>query len=44
LPLPATTSELLAKYIHGKLKEIYKDKKIKVKIGESRSTNAIFED
>ncbi len=44
LPLPATTSELLAKYIHNKLKKIYKDKKIKVKIGESRSTTAIFED
>jgi 6-pyruvoyltetrahydropterin/6-carboxytetrahydropterin synthase len=44
LPLPATTSELLAKYIHSKLKEIYKEKKIKVRIGESRSTNAIFED
>jgi 6-pyruvoyltetrahydropterin/6-carboxytetrahydropterin synthase len=44
LPLPATTSELLAKFIHGKLKEIYKDKKIRVKIGESRSTTAVFED
>ena len=44
LPLPATTSELLAKYIHNKLKDIYKDKKIKVKVRESRSTMAIYED
>ena len=44
LPLPATTSELLAKYIHNELKEIYGDKKIKVIIGESRSTSAVFEE
>ncbi|MFW9819625.1 MAG: 6-pyruvoyl tetrahydropterin synthase family protein [Candidatus Thorarchaeota archaeon] len=44
LPLPATTSELLAKYIHNKLKEIYKNKKIRVSIGESRSSTAIFEE
>jgi 6-pyruvoyltetrahydropterin/6-carboxytetrahydropterin synthase len=44
LPLPATTSELLAKYIHTKLKEIYKNKKISVKVGESRSTMALFGD
>jgi len=42
LPLPATTSELLAKYIHDKLKEIYKDKKIIVKVGESKSTMASY--
>lgn len=42
LPLPATTSELLAKYIHGKLKEIYGNKKISVKVGESKSTMAIY--
>ncbi len=44
LPLPATTSELLAKYIHSKLKDIYQDKKILVKVRESRSTMAIYED
>ncbi|MFX1574410.1 MAG: 6-pyruvoyl tetrahydropterin synthase family protein [Promethearchaeota archaeon] len=44
LPLPATTSELLAKYIHNKLKEIYSDKKIVVKIGESQSTMASYEE
>ena len=44
LPLPATTSELLAKYIHSKLKEIYPKKKILVKIGESNSTMAAFEE
>jgi 6-pyruvoyltetrahydropterin/6-carboxytetrahydropterin synthase len=44
LPLPATTSELLAKYIHDKLKEIYGNKKIAVKVGESKTTMAVFED
>jgi 6-pyruvoyltetrahydropterin/6-carboxytetrahydropterin synthase len=44
IPLPATTSELLAKYIHGKLKEIYPKKKILVEIGESNSTMAAFEE
>ena len=44
LPLPATTSELLAKYIHNKLKDIYQNKKIIVKVGESRSTMASYED
>ena len=44
LPLPATTSELLAKYIHGKLKEIYPKKKILVRVGESNSTMAIFKE
>ncbi len=44
LPLPATTSELLAKYIHDKMKEIYKNKKILVRVGESKSTMAVFED
>ena len=43
LPLPATTSELLAKYIHDKLKEIYKNKKIVVKVGESKSSLASYE-
>lgn len=44
LPLPATTSELLAKYIYDKLKEIYKDKKIVVKVGESKSSMASYEE
>ncbi len=44
LPLPATTSELLAKYIHDKLKKIYSNKKILVRVGESKSTMAVFED
>ncbi len=44
LPLAATTSELLAKYIHDKLKEIYGNKRITVRVGESRSTMAVFEE
>ncbi|MFW9970211.1 MAG: 6-pyruvoyl tetrahydropterin synthase family protein [Candidatus Odinarchaeota archaeon] len=44
LPLPATTSELLAKYIHDKLKEIYRNKKVTVRVRESKSTMAVFED
>lgn len=44
IPLPATTSELLAKYIHDKLKEVYEDKKIVVRVGESKSTMAVFEE
>lgn len=44
LPLPATTSELLAKYIHDKLKEIFPKKKIAVKVGESKSTMALYEE
>ncbi len=42
LPLPATTSELLAKHIHDKLKEIYKNKKILVKVGETKSSLASY--
>ena len=44
LPLPATTSELLARYIHEKLKEIYKEKEIVVKVGESKSSMASYEE
>ncbi len=44
LPLPACTSELLAKYIHGKVKEIYKDKKVTVKLEESKDSIAVYED
>ena len=42
LPLPATTSELLAKFLHDKLKEIYNDKKITIKLEESKSTTAVY--
>ena len=42
LPLPSTTSELLAKYIHDKLKDIYPDKKITVKLEETKSTVAVY--
>ncbi|MBN1802608.1 MAG: 6-carboxytetrahydropterin synthase [Candidatus Lokiarchaeota archaeon] len=44
LPLPATTSELLAKYIHDQLKIIYKNKKLLVKVGESKSSLASYEE
>lgn len=44
LPLPATTSELLAKFIHGELKKIYLNKKITVKVGESKSSMALYEE
>lgn len=44
LPLPETTSELLAKYIHDQIKLKYKDKKVMVRLEESRSTSAIYED
>ena len=44
LPLEATTSELLAKYVHQKLIERYPGKKIKVIIEESKSTFAVYED
>ena len=44
LPLPATTSELLAKYIYDQLKEIYRDKQILVKVGESKSTMATYQE
>ena len=44
LPIPATTSELLAKYIHDKLKDLYEGKKIVVKVGESKSSIASYEE
>jgi 6-pyruvoyltetrahydropterin/6-carboxytetrahydropterin synthase len=44
LPLSATSSELLAKYIHDKLKQLYKSEKIIVKIEETRNTMALYED
>ena len=44
LPIPATTCELLAKYIHDKLKEFYTDKKITVIVGETKSSMASYED
>lgn len=42
LPLPATTSELLAKYIYDKLKERFSNKTIIVRVGESRSSVASY--
>ena len=42
LPLPATTSELLAKYIHDKVKDVYEEKDIIVRVGESKSTIASY--
>jgi 6-pyruvoyltetrahydropterin/6-carboxytetrahydropterin synthase len=44
LPIKATTSEMLAKYIHSKLKDLIPDKSITVKIEESKSTTAIYSD
>ncbi len=44
LPIEATSSELLAKYIHSKLKESLQDKKITVKVKESNATTAIYSD
>ena len=44
LPLPATSSELLAKYIHDKVKEVYGEKHIIVKVGESKTTMASYEE
>ena len=44
LNLPATTSELLAKYIHGHLKETYPNKNIVVKVGESKSSMASYQE
>jgi 6-pyruvoyltetrahydropterin/6-carboxytetrahydropterin synthase len=42
LSLPATTSELLAKFFHDKLKEIYMDKRITVKLEETKDTVAVY--
>jgi 6-pyruvoyltetrahydropterin/6-carboxytetrahydropterin synthase len=44
LPIPATTSELLAKYIHEKLKSIYTNKIITVKLEESKSNIAVYQE
>jgi len=44
LPLPATTSELLAKFIHDELKKLYPDKKLNVKVGETKSSMASYEE
>ncbi|MFX0009317.1 MAG: 6-pyruvoyl tetrahydropterin synthase family protein [Candidatus Hermodarchaeota archaeon] len=44
LPLEATTSELLAQYLHGKIKKIYPDKRVKVILEESKSAMAIYEE
>jgi 6-pyruvoyltetrahydropterin/6-carboxytetrahydropterin synthase len=42
LPLPSTTSELLAKFFHDELKKIYTDKRITVKLEESKSTATVY--
>ncbi len=44
LPIPATTSELLAKYIYEELKKTYIHKKIVVTVGESKSNKASYEE
>lgn len=44
LPLQETTSELLAQYLHGEIKKIYPDKRVKVILEESKSTMAIYEE
>jgi 6-pyruvoyltetrahydropterin/6-carboxytetrahydropterin synthase len=44
LPIPATTSELLAKYIYDKMKEYYKNKKVTVKLEESKDAMAVYEE
>lgn len=44
LPLEATTSEMLAKYIHSQMKKVFPDKIITVKVEESKSTIAVFSD
>ncbi|TXT62049.1 MAG: putative 6-carboxy-5,6,7,8-tetrahydropterin synthase [Promethearchaeota archaeon] len=44
LPLPATTSELLAKHIYVQLKEKYPNIQILVKVGESKSTMATYQE
>ncbi|NVM46082.1 MAG: 6-pyruvoyl tetrahydropterin synthase family protein [Candidatus Lokiarchaeota archaeon] len=42
LPLPATTSELLAKFVHDKIKEIYPNKRITIKLEETKNTIAVY--
>ncbi|MFX0098369.1 MAG: 6-pyruvoyl tetrahydropterin synthase family protein [Candidatus Hodarchaeota archaeon] len=44
LPLPAITSETLAKYFHDKLKEQFSGFKIKARIGETISSFAEYSD
>ncbi|MEJ2295386.1 MAG: 6-carboxytetrahydropterin synthase [Candidatus Lokiarchaeota archaeon] len=44
LPLEATTSEMLAKYIHSKLKDVLPNKKITVRVKESKNTTAVYSD
>ena len=44
LPLPATTSELLAKYIHDQLKPEFLAYQLKVTVGETTTTTAIYEE
>ncbi|MEX2682373.1 MAG: 6-pyruvoyl tetrahydropterin synthase family protein [Candidatus Sigynarchaeota archaeon] len=42
LPLPAVTSELLAKYFHDALSQKFKGYKVKVRIGETSSSFAEY--
>jgi 6-pyruvoyltetrahydropterin/6-carboxytetrahydropterin synthase len=44
LPIEATTSELLAKYIHDELKATFGEYKLKVSVSETSATKGIFED
>jgi 6-pyruvoyltetrahydropterin/6-carboxytetrahydropterin synthase len=43
LPIRATTSELIAKYLHQKLKQEFINYHIKVQIGETKTAYASFE-
>lgn len=44
LPLPATTSELLAKYIHDQLKPAFPSYQLKVTVGETNTTTATYQE
>ncbi len=44
LPLKATTAELLAQYIHRKMKLCFPTHQVKVEVGESKGSIAIYQD
>ena len=44
LPLKATTAELLAEYIHRKMKLSFPTYRLKVEVGESKGSIAIYQD
>ncbi len=44
LPVPATTSENLAKYIHDLLKPAFTGYKLKVGVGETHTTTAVYQE